>query len=122
MHYQIFRKKGASPELFDMVDSLYKQIMGEDKELANGVQKNMERGVFVNGRMHPRVESGALHLQARTRELVKRHAEAEKKAGRQIWPAVLRAAEGDDAGTRDDEDFCAGLSCPAVTSHATIAW
>ena len=88
MHYQIFRHKAASQELFDKINVLYKQVMNEDKGLASAVQKNMERGIFVNGQIHPRVESAALHQQARTREAVGEHLAREKEAGREVWPAV----------------------------------
>jgi hypothetical protein len=119
MHYQIFRHKDARPELFDKVNTLYKQVMSEDKGLAVGVQKNMERGLFVNGLMHPRVESAVLHQQARLREMVKEHAQKEKGAGRQIWPAA-QAPNGDPA-SMDDEQFCASLAC-ASTQTGVLAW
>ena len=109
MHYQIFRNKKSTQELFDKVNILYKQVMSEDKALAAGVQRNMDRRLFVNGQMHPRVESGALHQQAKMREAVKEHAADEQAAGRQIWPAAH--VQTTDVVTKDDEDFCAGLSC-----------
>lgn len=119
MHYQIFRHKAAKQELFDLVNTLYKQVMNEDKDLAVGVQKNMERGLFVNGEMHPRVESAALHLQAKFREAVKEHARVEREVGRVLWPAAAAATavggEGEemekDVVSREDEEFCRGLSC-----------
>ncbi|KAI5369389.1 putative aromatic-ring-hydroxylating dioxygenase, alpha subunit, rieske [2Fe-2S] iron-sulfur [Septoria linicola] len=43
MHYQIFRNINAKQELFDIIDKMYVKIMTEDKGLACGVQKNMER-------------------------------------------------------------------------------
>lgn len=119
MHYQIFRHKNAKAELFDMVNTLYKQVMSEDKGLAAGVQKNMERGLFVNGLMHPRVESAVLHQQARLREMVKDHAAKEKVAGRQLWPAAQ--VPNKDPATKDDEDFCAGLACDPAT-QPMLAW
>lgn len=119
MHYQIFRHKNAKQELFDLVNVLYKQVMDEDKALACGVQKNMERGQFVNGQMHPRVESAALHTQAKTREAVKEHAAKEKAVGHQIWPVVQ--APNSDLVSKEDEDFCASLSC-APANRTALAW
>ncbi|PIG82808.1 hypothetical protein AARAC_003109 [Aspergillus arachidicola] len=119
MHYQIFRNKNAKPELFEKINTLYKQVMNEDKGLACGVQKNMERGLFVNGQMHPRVESAVVHMQSRTREIVKEHAEQEKVAGHQIWPAAQNPST--DAVSKDDEAFCTGLAC-AFTQGSDIAW
>ncbi|USW46947.1 Putative aromatic-ring-hydroxylating dioxygenase, alpha subunit, rieske [2Fe-2S] iron-sulfur [Septoria linicola] len=87
MHYQIFRNKNAKQELFDLIDKMYVKIMTEDEGLACGVQKNMEHDLYVSGQLHPRVESASLHMQARTREIVKEHAKREEAAGHQIWPA-----------------------------------
>ncbi|PSK37501.1 S-phase delaying protein 1 [Elsinoe australis] len=94
MHYQIFRNKNANQEHFDKINVLYKQVMSEDKGLACGVQKNMELGHFVNGQMHPQIESPVVHQQAKTREAVKEHAALEKSAGRSIWP-VAQAPNSD---------------------------
>lgn len=119
MHYQIFKNKNSPQHLFDFINNLYKQVMSEDKGLAVNVQKNMQRGLFVNGQMHPRVESAALHHQAKVREAVKIHLEEEKAVGHQFWPAV-RAVET-DAVTREDEELCAGLTCNS-NDKAVLAW
>lgn len=119
MHYQIFKNKNSPQHLFDLINDLYKQVMSEDKVLAANCQKNMERGLFVNGQMHPRVESAALHHQAKVRDAVKIHLEREKVAGRQLWPAV-QAIET-DALTREDEELCAGLACD-TNEKGVLAW
>ena len=119
MHYQIFRNKNAKQELFDKVNILYKQVMIEDKGLAAGVQKNMDRGMFVNGQLHPRVEGATLHQQARAREAVTEHAAREQAAGRELWPAVR--ASSDDAVSKQDEDFCARLHS-ASGEQVPIEW
>lgn len=119
MHYQIFRNKASPQELFDLINDLYKQVMSEDKQLAVNVQKNMERGLFVNGQMHPRVENAALHHQDKVRQAVKAHLEKEKAAGKQLWPAV-RALDTDSA-TKEDEDLCAGLACEPH-GEGILAW
>lgn len=119
MHYQIFRNKNSSVELFNLINDLYTQVMHEDKVLAANVQKNMDRGLFVNGEMHPRVESAPLHHQAKTREMVKKHLAKEKEAGREIWPA--RQAENEDEVSREDEEICRGLACGPGQKEA-VAW
>lgn len=119
MHYQIFKNKNSPQELFDLINNLYKQVMSEDKALAVNVQRNMERGLFVNGQMHPRVESAALHHQAKVRESVKAHLEKEKAAGRQIWPAVRTLKT--DSATWEDEELCAGLACDS-SDTSVLAW
>lgn len=118
MHYQIFRHKDAKPELFNLVNDLYKQVMSEDKTMVCGVQQNLERGLFVNGQLHPRVESAALHTQAKAREAVFEHRKMEEETGAAIWPAV-RKVEGDEA-TKMDEEFCARLSCGLQEQQ--LAW
>ena len=118
MHYQIFRNKNSPQELFDLVNNMYVQIMNEDKGLAIGVQANLERGLFVNGQMHPRVESAALHLQQKTRETVKAHLAEEREVGRQLWPAHARNIM--DAGTQEDEESCAGLACDPVRQSEMV--
>lgn len=79
----------------------------------------MDRGLFVNGEMHPRVESAALHHQAKGREAVKRHLEREKVAGREIWPA--RQEGNEDEVSRDDEEICRGLACGSEKKEV-LAW
>lgn len=81
MHYQIFHRKNCKPGFFEKIDTLYQQIMSEGKALACSVQNNMERGLFINGQMHPRVESAILHMQSRTPEIVGEYAEQERAAG-----------------------------------------
>ena len=119
MHYQIFCSKNASDKLFKLINELYYQVMSEDKALCAGAHKNLARGVFVNGQMHPRLESASLHFQSRTRDIVKAHAKREKSAGRQIWPA--RQAQNDDPVSKEDEEFCAGLACQEG-SQQVLAW
>lgn len=119
MHYQIFRHKDANQEYFDKLNILYKQVMDEDKGLASGVQRNMERGQFVNGQMHPQIEGPVVHQQAKAREAVKEHAAIEKRVGHQIWPASQTPPS--DTVSKEDEEFCAGLSC-APGQQAVLAW
>ncbi|KAJ8105645.1 hypothetical protein OPT61_g10051 [Boeremia exigua] len=88
MYYEVWRNKHASDEEFESVNSNFKKIMTEDKALCERAQRNMNSGVFVNGEMHPRLESGPLYFQNRCRETVMEHFEREKAAGFQIWPAT----------------------------------
>ncbi len=84
MHYQIFHRKNCKPGLFEKFDALYRQTMSEGMGLARGVQKNMQRGLFINGQMHPRLESAVLHMQSGAREVLVEHAQQENAAGRQV--------------------------------------
>lgn len=121
MHYQIFRNKRAKQEHFDKINVLYKQVMNEDEGFACGVQKNMERGQFVNGPMHPQIESPVIHQQAKTREavMVMAHAEIEKAIGYQVWPASQ--APNSDVVSKKDKESCASLSC-TPGHQSSLAW
>lgn len=119
MHYQIFRNKNSPRELFDLIDKLYDQVMSEDKALCAGAHKNLARGMFVNGEMHPRLESAALHFQAKTRDFIKAHLEKEKAAKRQLWPA--QQAPNADQVSKEDEEICSGLACHSA-DQAILAW
>lgn len=53
MEYEVYRHKNATDEEFHKIDSFFKQVLKEDKDLCNAVQKNFSAGVFVNGKLHP---------------------------------------------------------------------
>lgn len=64
MEYEVYRSIEASDEAFETIDSLFKQVLKEDKELCNNAQRNLNAGVFTNGQLHPskekvRVAAGA---------------------------------------------------------------
>lgn len=119
MEYQVFRHKDAKDEDFNFLDALFKRVLGEDKDLCNAAQKNLNTGVYVSGELHPKMEKGSLYIQDSVRRIVKAHFEEEQKVGHQIWPArqtidQLRAVD-------EDEDFCNKLAC-AAEGATTIAW
>lgn len=116
MHYQIFRNKNSPDDLFNLINTLYKQVMSEDKALAASSHKNIARGMFVNGEMHPKLESASLYHQDKTRQCVKAHLAKEKAAGHQIWPA--QQAPNEDVVSKEDEAICAGLSCQSSNQPA----
>ncbi|GAB1199276.1 hypothetical protein APSETT444_008622 [Aspergillus pseudonomiae] len=89
MRYEVYRNKNSSEEDFQLINEMYKRIMSEDKYLCTEAQKNIGRGVFVNGLLHPRMEKGPLYFQSVVRDLLYEHFDREKDAGKQIWPAGL---------------------------------
>ena len=89
MRYEVYRHKEAPKSEFDFIAQMYRRVMSEDKALCEASQKNLNRGVFVNGEMHPRLEQGPLFFQAKCREMVKEHREREMLIKREIWPAQL---------------------------------
>ncbi|KAE8419172.1 hypothetical protein BDV36DRAFT_308086 [Aspergillus pseudocaelatus] len=89
MRYEVYRNKNSSEEDFQLINGMYKRIMAEDKYLCTEAQKNIGRGVFVSGLLHPRMEKGPLYFQGVVRDLLYEHFDREKDAGKQIWPAQL---------------------------------
>ena len=119
MEYEVYRHKEATDADFQHIDSVFKRILNEDKWLCNEAQRNLGRGVFVNGEMHPKMEQGPLYLQGRIRDYLFKHRKQEEEAEREIWPArqVLPATA---EITNADEDFCRSLDCQA--GQEEIAW
>jgi hypothetical protein len=89
MRYEVYRHKDAPAEEFNFIASMYRRVMSEDKALCEASQLNLNRNVFVNGEMHPRLEMGPLFFQGLCRDLVKEHREREMLIKREIWPASL---------------------------------
>lgn len=108
MEYEVYRHKDASDKDFEYIDGFFKRVLEEDKYLCNAAQKNLNAGVFVNGELHPRLESAPLFFQNTVRTLLRSHRDDERKKGGEIWPARQNAA---GQATAEDLEFCAGLSC-----------
>ncbi|VUC23004.1 unnamed protein product [Clonostachys rosea] len=108
--YEVYRNRHASDEDFELIDSMYKRVMKEDKELCNTAQKNISTGVFINGELHPKLEKGPLYFQKLLREAVVQHFKREQEAGHEIWPAqqVLPAKA---TASNDDIQFCSNVDC-----------
>ncbi|PNS19857.1 Vacuolar protein sorting-associated protein 72 [Sphaceloma murrayae] len=119
--YQVFRNKHSPEEEFQRIDTIYKRVMSEDKELCNAAQKNLNAGIFVNGEMHPKMEKGPLYFQKVTREMVTQHHAREQKEQREIWPAQQQLPK--DAGvSKADIEFCSGLACAPGVGQEQLAW
>lgn len=109
MRYEVYRNKNASDEKFEMVDSAYKRVMSEDKYLCIHSQENLNRGVFVNGELHPGMENGPLYFQNVVREVLQEHHKREEQEQREIWPARQRLPNNATT-SREDDDFCAKVT------------
>lgn len=124
MRYEVYRNKNSTDAQFDLVNQIYKRIMSEDKYLCDLAQKNLNRGVFVNGEMHPRLEQGPLHFQKTVRETVMEHYKREQYAKQEIWPARQQMPNTAAAKVSLlDMEFCAGLSsCEVQKNQEQLAW
>jgi len=125
----VYRHKAASDRDFSEIDQLFKVVMGEDKQLCNAAQHNLNAGIFLHGQLHPQAEKvrpffeheflcnalltqddlkGPLYFQRVTKELVTHHRRDEELSGCQLWPATPKS---DLPGSQEDIDFCASLDC-----------
>jgi len=110
MHYEIYRNKNATDEQFAAISEPYARVMAEDKLLCIGQQRNLDRGVFVSGLLHPVYEKAPLFFQSKVREAVREHWEREKRDGKEVWPARQKIINFSVEGERDEE-ICEGLGC-----------
>ncbi|KAF3398370.1 putative dioxygenase subunit alpha YeaW [Penicillium rolfsii] len=113
MEYEVYRHKEASDADFEYIDAFFKRVLAEDKYLCNEAQKNLNAGVFVNGQLHPELESAPIFFQNTVRSLLLEHRREEQKEQREIWPARQVSA---GSSTAEDIDFCSGLACSAESN------
>jgi hypothetical protein len=110
MRYEIYRHNKSSDSEFEEINAMFKRIMAEDKWLCVLTQKNLNRGVFVNGDMHPKAEKGPLYFQNMVRGLVQAHHRLETEEKCEIWVARQNLPRNATASTRDIQ-FCSALDC-----------
>lgn len=120
MRYEVYRRKGIDAEEVKKEIDFYYQVEGEDKWLANGAQGNLNSNTFVAGPLHPELEEGVAYTEKIIRDLVHKHADREKKEGRQIWPAT-RQIQGKQVA--EDEALCRGI-CETTNGagQELLAW
>ncbi|KAJ5610170.1 Rieske domain protein [Penicillium lagena] len=119
MEYEVYRHVNATDDEFEYVDSFFKRVLKEDKDLCEGAQRNLNAGVFVNGQLHPELESGPLYIQKLVRDLLTSHQAREKQEKKEIWPASPDVTGF--GATEEDVAFCSGLACEEE-SCAALKW
>ena len=107
----------ATDDEFNYIDSFFKRVLDEDKHLCNSAQRNLNAGVFVNGELHPMLESAPIFFQNVVRRLVMGHRNDEKVKGEDIWPASCPLS-GLTPTEEEDAEFCSTLECDASASGA----
>ena len=120
MKYEVYRNKNSSDEDFTIISDMYKRIMSEDKYLCANAQKNIQRGVFVNGEMHPKMEQGPLFFQKLVRDHVTEHYEKEVAQDQTIWPARQNLPQTAKVAQKD-VSFCNAVDCCQLTAGKEIA-
>lgn len=117
MAYEVYKNRHSPEEDFRLISDMYARVMEEDKVLCNNAQKNLDRGVFINGQLHPKYEKAPVFFQQSVREVITEHFNREKAAGGEIWPARQKVPSGT---SEVDESICASISCGA--QQEVLAW
>ena len=113
--YEVYKNRHSTSESFHLIADMYERVMREDKVLCNAAQKNLNRGVFNAGLLHPKYEKAPLFFQGTVREVVGEHWRLEKEVGREVWPARREAV-----GSEGDEEVCEGVACGEKKEE--LAW
>ncbi|KEF59059.1 uncharacterized protein A1O9_03902 [Exophiala aquamarina CBS 119918] len=87
--YDVYRLNTphATPEAHARMTSFYRKVVDEDFALCENVQKNLARGIFERGPLHPFHEEGVFAFQTMLLRVLRDHVRSEDVAGREIWPA-----------------------------------
>ncbi|GAA5987355.1 hypothetical protein JCM10908_001924 [Rhodotorula pacifica] len=82
--YDVYRHKDCTDEVFAENHAFFVRVESEDKMLCANVQKNLERGTYNAGPLHPERESGVIYFHKMHIKLLQDHFEKEKAAGHEI--------------------------------------
>lgn len=50
---EVYRHNSAIDEEFNEILAFYRQVLTEDRELCEGVQRSLRTGIFMNGELRP---------------------------------------------------------------------
>lgn len=104
--YQVFRNPASPAEAFERAAAFFEGIELEDYDLCNGVQRNLNSGVYVHGPLHGARESGVLYFKELVQRELRGHWDWEVERGEEIWPAQRRQqlhakVDGEEQFARD---------------------
>lgn len=117
--YEVYRNPASPREAFDRAAEFFEGVELEDYDLMNGVQQNLNNGVFVNGPLHSARESGIFHFKSLVQKHLREHYEEERARGEEIWPA--RRNQQLYKTINEEEQFCAGVcACKAANNGTPI--
>ena len=87
--YDVYRLNtpNASTEAHQRMVNFYQRVVDEDFTLCENLQRNLSRGVWDRGPLHPFYEEGVTAFQTGVLGILKEHAEQEKARGCRITPA-----------------------------------
>lgn len=120
---EVYRHHAATDQEFNAILAFYRQVLDEDRELCEGVQRSLRTGVFMNGELHPEKEKGPIRFQESLKEMLMDHAREEERLGGEIWPAVPATA-GKDGREKGSEEvrFCEKLNSKGCLGDKGLAW
>jgi phenylpropionate dioxygenase-like ring-hydroxylating dioxygenase large terminal subunit len=75
----------ANPQAHERMTNFYRKVVDEDFDLCENVQKNLERGIFETGPLHPFHEEGVHAFQDMVLSALREHVQAEEYAGEELW-------------------------------------
>ncbi|KAI9021841.1 putative phenylpropionate dioxygenase [Hyaloraphidium curvatum] len=97
LEYEIYANKNASKAEVDSFVEFFKKLEQEDFDLCEATQKNLEKGIYSKGVLHPVKETGVVYYQGEVRRVLEEWAGKEKEKGREIFGAgfAVEDEEGD---------------------------
>ncbi|KLO05502.1 Rieske [2Fe-2S] domain protein [Schizopora paradoxa] len=96
MEFDVFSRKGTPKEKLDEYKKFFTQVQQEDFDLCEATQKGLNANIYQRGSLHPGVENGVLFYQGRVVDYCEKHLEAERRAGKEIYPARHLLTDDDD--------------------------
>ncbi|KAL6251415.1 hypothetical protein RBB50_001624 [Rhinocladiella similis] len=93
--------EGGGMEGFDEYFKFVRKVALEDFELCEVAQSNLERGIYSQGVLNQKKESGVLHYQQLTRNMVVEKFKEEEAEKNSLTPASSRASHGYASGQDD---------------------
>lgn len=102
--YDVYRLNtpNATPEAHERMTKFYRKVVDEDFALCENVQKNLNRGVFGRGPLHPFHEEGVFAFQQMLLRVLNDHVQKERVAGHEIWPARPSTQTDTEASGAED--------------------
>lgn len=121
LQYDIYTKKGSAEDKKKEFVDFLQAVEMEDFNLCVLTQKNLNNGIYSTGFLHPTKERGVLYYQGLVKDMVKKHWELEKAAGKEINPAYV-GGKAVSAEAAELEALCNEIECQSNKSGKKLDW